>query len=160
MRLLLATLLLMISPGLQAIEEVSLQDIEDEPRFNELSNVLRCMVCQNQTISDSNADLAKDLRNQVKEKINAGQTNEEIIDYMVARYGDYILYRPPFNWATALLWIGPLLFAVIGFFMVFRILKQQNQQEDTKIDQAKQEKLQQMLCDTADTPGQDTGQAS
>jgi len=104
--ILLACWLLIASGLALAIQDIELRNVEDEPRFNELSNVLRCMVCQNQSIADSNAELARDFRNQVKEKINAGQSNDEIVDYMVQRYGDYILYKPPFNVATALLWFG------------------------------------------------------
>lgn len=142
--------LLLASFSLQAVEEVQLKHVEDEPRFNELSNVLRCMVCQNQTIADSNADLAKDFRNQVKEKINAGQSNEEIIDYMTARYGDYILYRPPFNAATALLWTGPFLLLVIGFFMILKVLRRRNQPDDVVPDPSQQDTLQQLLQATED----------
>lgn len=75
---------------------------------------LRCLVCQNQTIADSNADLAKDLRRQIREMLVAGKTDREVLDFMTQRYGDFVLYRPPFNPATALLWAGPALLAVGG----------------------------------------------
>jgi len=134
-----------------AIVDVELRDVGDEPRFNELSNVLRCMVCQNQSIADSNAELARDFRNQVKEKINAGQTNDEIVDFMVDRYGDYILYKPPFNMATALLWLGPFLLVIIGFIIIFRIFKRQGRgpDEDTT-DSEQQARLKAMLDDEGD----------
>ncbi len=160
MKLVLGALLLVLSFGVYAVEEIPLKNVEDEPRFSELSNVLRCMVCQNQTIADSNADLAKDFRNQVKEKINAGQSNDEIVDYMTARYGDYILYKPPFNWATALLWTGPFLLVVIGFFMILRILRRQNRQEEAELDVGQQQKLQQLLNESDDSHGKDSGQVS
>ena len=78
------------------------------------SEQLRCLVCQNQSIAESNAELAVDLRNQVIEQVKAGKTNKEIIDYMVERYGDFVLYRPPFKSTTYILWIGPIALFLIG----------------------------------------------
>lgn len=80
-------------------------------RAADLAAQLRCLVCQNQTIADSNADLAVDLRRQIDEQIRAGRSDREIVDFMVARYGDFVLYRPPFKATTALLWLGPVAFA-------------------------------------------------
>ena len=77
-------------------------------RVVEVSEQLRCLVCQNQSIAESNAELAVDLRNQVIEQVKAGKTNQEIVDYMVDRYGDFVLYKPPFKLSTAILWLGPL----------------------------------------------------
>ena len=79
-----------------------------------LSEKLRCLVCQNQTIADSNAELAQDLRRQIHEQIAAGKSDDEIIAYMVARYGDFVLYQPPVKSTTALLWAGPALLLVAG----------------------------------------------
>ena len=76
-----------------------------------LAEELRCLVCQNQTIADSNAELALDLRRQIREQIAAGKTDDEIVDYMVARYGDFVLYQPPVKATTLLLWAGPALLA-------------------------------------------------
>ena len=90
-----------------------------EKRMVELTEQLRCLVCQNQSIADSHADLAIDLKNQVREKMKAGQTDAQIIDYMVARYGDFVLYKPPVKATTLPLWFGPfalLLAAVAGLF--------------------------------------------
>ena len=75
-------------------------------RVVEVSEQLRCLVCQNQSIADSNAELAVDLRNQVIEQVKAGKTNKEIVDYMVERYGDFVLYKPPFKANTVILWLG------------------------------------------------------
>lgn len=87
-----------------------------EKRVVQLASELRCLVCQNQSLADSNADLAIDLKNQVREMIAAGKSNQEVRDYMVARYGDFVLYKPPFKAATLMLWIGPFLclLAAIG----------------------------------------------
>lgn len=90
-----------------------------EKRMVELTEQLRCLVCQNQSIADSHADLAIDLKNQVREKMKEGQSDAQIIDYMVARYGDFVLYKPPVMATTLPLWFGPfalLLAAVAGLF--------------------------------------------
>lgn len=81
---------------------------------------LRCLVCQNQSIAESNAPLAVDLRNQVREQLRAGRTRTEITSYMVERYGNFVLYRPPVNAATLLLWLGPLLLVIVGFGVLYR----------------------------------------
>ncbi|QAU36140.1 cytochrome c-type biogenesis protein CcmH [Janthinobacterium sp. 17J80-10] len=78
-----------------------------EKRVAALSEQLRCLVCQNQSLADSNAALALDLKNQVREKLAAGQSEQQVVDYMVARYGDFVLYRPPVKTSTWLLWFGP-----------------------------------------------------
>jgi len=101
-----------------------------EQRVMTLASELRCLVCQNQTIADSNAPLAEDLRNQVREKMRQGSSNSEIIDYMVARYGDFVLYRPPLKLTTVLLWFGPLLLLAAGFAILLRrVLRRRPAQE-------------------------------
>ena len=89
-------------------------DPEMEKIVNEISAELRCLVCQNQTIADSSAGLAVDLKNQVREMVKTGQSQEDIVDYMVKRYGDFVLYRPPMKATTVLLWAGPFLLLLIG----------------------------------------------
>jgi cytochrome c-type biogenesis protein CcmH len=84
---------------------------DNDARYSALISELRCLVCQNQTIAESNAPLAADLRAQVKSQMDAGRTDAEIVDYLTARYGDFVLYRPPFRMRTWLLWLGP--FAVL-----------------------------------------------
>jgi cytochrome c-type biogenesis protein CcmH len=88
-----------------------------------LGEKLRCLVCQNQTIGESNAELAVDLRRQVREQIAAGKTDADIIDYMVKRYGDFVLYQPPVKGTTLLLWGGPALLLLLGAFTMFRIVR-------------------------------------
>ena len=85
-----------------------------EKRVVKLTSELRCLVCQNQSLADSNADLAIDLKNQVRSQMQAGKSDTEIRDYMVARYGDFVLYDPPFKSSTLLLWAGPFVLLVIG----------------------------------------------
>lgn len=92
--------------------------VADDPALEErvmrLSHDLRCLVCQNQSIAESNAPLAVDLRNQVREQFLAGKDEAAVVDYLVARYGDFVLYLPPFNATTLLLWVGPALLLVAG----------------------------------------------
>ena len=88
-----------------------------------LADELRCLVCQNQTIADSNAELAVDLRRQIREQIAQGRSDSEIVDYMVARYGDFVLYRPPLKPVTLLLWFGPPLLLLLGMVFLFRYLR-------------------------------------
>ena len=91
-----------------------------EQQVMAISAELRCLVCQNQTIADSSADLAVDLRNQVRSMLQRGESQAQIIDFMTARYGDFVLYRPPVKGTTALLWFGPaaLLVVAVGVFIV------------------------------------------
>ncbi len=98
-----------------------------EKRTLALSAELRCLVCQNQTIADSNAGLAVDLRNQVREMLRAGKSEKEILAYMTQRYGDFVLYRPPVNSNTALLWFGPPALLVVGGISLWLILRRRNQ---------------------------------
>ena len=92
---------------------------EQELRARNISKNIRCMVCQNQSIDESNAPLAKDLRILIREKIKAGKNNEEIYKFLTDRYGDFILLKPPFKLNTFALWFLPLIFFVIGIFIVF-----------------------------------------
>lgn len=97
-----------------------------EKRVTALSELLRCLVCQNQTIADSHADLAIDLKQQIREKMKAGESDKQIVDFMVARYGDFVLYKPPIKATTVMLWAGPfvLLAGALGV-LVFRLRKRQ-----------------------------------
>ncbi len=99
-----------------------------EKRLVKLSEELRCLVCQNQNIADSNAELAQDLRREIRGMIQAGKSDKEIIDFMVARYGDFVLYRPPIKATTILLWAGPLLLMFLGLVALVRYLRQRNLQ--------------------------------
>ena len=94
-----------------------------DKRTAALADELRCLVCQNQTIADSNAPLAVDLRNQIREQLAKGASEREVRDFMVARYGDFVLYKPPFKASTAALWIGPFLLLGIGVWVLRRVAK-------------------------------------
>jgi cytochrome c-type biogenesis protein CcmH len=93
-----------------------------DKRVAGLAHELRCLVCQNQTLADSNAPLAMDLRNQIREQLKAGASERDVIDFMVARYGDFVLYRPPFKASTLALWLGPFLLLALGAFLLVRRL--------------------------------------
>jgi len=88
---------------------------------------LRCLVCQNETLADSQADLAQDLRAQIREQMKAGKTDKEILSYLTDRYGQFVLYRPPVEPTTYLLWFGPFLFLLAGLLDLFRYVKQRRQ---------------------------------
>ena len=90
-----------------------------EKRVHQLSSELRCLVCQNQTLADSNAPLAVDLRNQVREQLKSGRSERDVIDFLTARYGDFVLYRPPLKASTVLLWAGPFLLLAFGLLLLF-----------------------------------------
>ncbi|MBL8314963.1 MAG: cytochrome c-type biogenesis protein CcmH [Rubrivivax sp.] len=108
-RLCLSCLLALFALGAQAGEAApAAEDPALEKRVMAISAELRCLVCQNQTIADSHAELAVDLRNQVRDMLRKGQSQDDIVSYMTARYGDFVLYRPPLKQSTALLWFGPL----------------------------------------------------
>ena len=102
------------------------QDSTLDRRVINLAHELRCLVCQNQTIADSNAPLAVDLRNQIREQLAAGKSERDVVDFMVARYGDFVLYRPPLKASTVLLWTGPFVFLIAGFYFLFRFLRRRH----------------------------------
>lgn len=108
------------------------QPMAEDPVANQravaLAEKLRCLVCQNQSIADSNAELALDLKRQIREQIAAGRSDADITRFMVERYGDFVLYRPPLNAATLLLWLGPLLLLVAGFALLLRHLRRRGAQ--------------------------------
>ncbi|NKC13143.1 MAG: cytochrome c-type biogenesis protein CcmH [Gammaproteobacteria bacterium] len=113
----------LLIPMAMAMELREFASAEDEARYRGLLHELRCLVCQNQSLADSDAQLAQDLRREVFEMIAAGEPDDAITAFMVARYGDFVLYRPPFKPLTAALWLGPPIFAAIGFFVLFKHIR-------------------------------------
>ena len=115
MKALVAALVLCVSTcAFGQADEVAHPDARVEQRLKTLGEELRCLVCQNQTIAESNAPLALDLRNQIREQVAQGRSDKQIRAYMVARYGDFVLYRPPFKATTVFLWLGPFVLLGIG----------------------------------------------
>lgn len=105
-----------------------------EARMTRIAAELRCLVCQNQTIADSHAELAVDLRNQVRDMLRQGKSEEEILAYMTARYGDFVLYRPPFKATTALLWAGPAVLLLGGLGVLFAVLRRRSRMDPAAFD--------------------------
>jgi cytochrome c-type biogenesis protein CcmH len=107
------------------------QPIADDPvledRVMNLAKELRCLVCQNESLADSRADLAVDLRNQIREQMKAGKSDKEIIAFLTERYGKFILFRPPMDPTTYLLWFGPFLLLLVGLLLLFRYVKQRRE---------------------------------
>ena len=107
-----------------------------EARLKAMSHELRCLVCQNSTLADSSAPLAEDLRKEIRAQMRAGKSDKEVVNYLVARYGDFVRYRPPVNNSTALLWFGPFLLLIIGGFVLYRVLKKHAGSDDIKGEDA------------------------
>lgn len=107
-----------------------------EARYQHLIEELRCLVCQNQNIAESNAPLAVDLRNQVLKMLEEGRSDSEIKDYLIARYGDFVLYRPPFKPVTWLLWVGPFLLLAIGLFVAIRNFRRSENPVTDSVDES------------------------
>lgn len=99
------------------------EDPKIEQRMKALTEQLRCLVCQNETLSDSRADLAEDLRKQIREQIRAGKSDQEILAFLTQRYGDFVLYKPPVKKTTYLLWFGPFVLLIAGTFVLYRYLR-------------------------------------
>jgi cytochrome c-type biogenesis protein CcmH len=146
--LLFALLLAFAAPFAAAGEATPTeQDPVAASRAVHLSEQLRCLVCQNQTIAESNAELAVDLRRQVREQIAAGRSDTEIIDFMTARYGDFVLYKPPLRVTTVLLWAGPGLLLLAGFVVLFRILRSRRQiADEAPLSAAERERAARLLA--------------
>jgi cytochrome c-type biogenesis protein CcmH len=106
-----------------------------DKRVMNIASELRCLVCQNQTLADSNAELAVDLRGSIREQLGRGASEREVIDFMVARYGDFVLYRPPLKASTVLLWAGPFLFLGIGTVVLVRRLRRKRPPEQPLSDE-------------------------
>ena len=124
LRSLLAAVLLFVAGEALAIDtERAFDDQKLQARYEQITHELRCLVCQNETIADSNATLAADLRRQVREMIAAGKSDDDIRDFMLARYGDFVLYKPRLTPVNFLLWAAPVLLLVIGVLFVLRFIR-------------------------------------
>jgi len=124
-----------------------------EARLKALAVELRCLVCQNQTLADSNAPLAEDLRREVREMIAKDMSDREIIDFLVSRYGDFVLYRPPWKLTTTLLWVGPFLLMEAGAIgLVFALRRRQKKMTDVTLSEAEHNRVTQLLSEGARRP--------
>lgn len=138
--------LFLLSQSVHAeIEVYQFANPEIELRYQSLTEELRCLVCQNQNIADSHAELAQDLRRKVYEKLNSGESNEQIIAYMTERYGDFVLYRPPFNTRTLILWLAPVLTLLIGGIGFWSLLKRRENSTEEKLSDTELADLNKLL---------------
>ncbi|MCX8049843.1 MAG: cytochrome c-type biogenesis protein CcmH [Methylohalobius sp.] len=112
--------------ALAGVEVRQFPDPKLETRYHHLIEELRCLVCQNQSLADSNADLAEDLRSEVYTMLLAGKSDQEIVDFLVSRYGDFVLYRPPLKTTTALLWLGPFIAMALGALTLWRLIRRRS----------------------------------
>jgi len=153
MRVLVLLAVMLLSGTAQAIfTEQPLSDPSEEARAQHLMKELRCLVCQNQAISESHAPLARDLRVVLRERIAAGDSDTAALDYMVQRYGDWVLLDPPFKMKTLILWLGPLIILIPGLIIVFVFLRRRSSPLATAsvapaLDTAEQEELKRALTD-------------
>jgi cytochrome c-type biogenesis protein CcmH len=136
--LLLAVLVATAMPVLAIDTQGAFEDPALQARYEHINRELRCLVCQNQTIADSNATLAQDLRREVREMIEAGKTDAEIRDFMIERYGDFVLYRPRLTPVNFLLWGAPVLLLLLGTFVGIRIIRRQAANVDDESPEAGQ----------------------
>ncbi|HMI38768.1 MAG TPA: cytochrome c-type biogenesis protein [Nitrospiraceae bacterium] len=148
-------MIILLIPSLVAAEEA--RPLADNPqveaRLKTLAVELRCLVCQNQTLADSNAPLAEDLRREVREMITKGMSDREIIDFLVQRYGDFVLYRPPWKATTTLLWLGPFLLLIAGATaLVLALRRRQKKLADVTLSEAEHNRVAQLLSEGANRP--------
>ena len=134
-RVLLAMFLVLANAAMAfaVLPEEMLKDVALETRARSISQGLRCLVCQNQSIDDSNASLARDLRIIVRERLLAGDSDPQVVDFVVKRYGNYVLLKPPFQADTLLLWLLPFVLMLAGLFVAWRYFKQQPEPDDAEI---------------------------
>jgi len=137
--------LCVFSASLFAIEPIVFVDEDEEKRFRELTAELRCLVCQNQNIADSNAGLAIDLKNISLEQIREGKTDAQIKDFLVQRYGDFVLYEPQFKSSTWLLWLGPFGVVLIGGIGIWLTIRKRAGNTESLIPDPDQEQLDKAL---------------
>lgn len=150
MRKLLAAAALVLSGSLFAAGEATM--VADDPvleaRVINLSRTLRCLVCQNETIAASRAPLAIDLRNQVREQLASGKSEDEVVDFLVSRYGDFVLYTPPFRASTLLLWLGPGTLGIVGIaWLAFRLRRRAANASAPELTEAERAQARKLLGD-------------
>lgn len=145
----LSILLLLLLPlqGFANIEAYSFDDPDKEARYHKLITELRCVVCVSQNIADSNAELAQDLRRQTYEMIQRGASNEEVVTFMVQRYGEYVLYRPPLRPSTALLWAGPFIIFAIGVIVLIVFIRRRNKEPEVELTSEEHARAKSLLDD-------------
>jgi len=127
------------------LEEFTFQSPAQEHQFRELIGKLRCLVCQNESLAASQADLAQDLRKEVYHMMQEGKSQDEIIAFLVARYGDFVLYQPPVKPSTYILWFGPFVLIGVGGFLLLRALQRKKRESDADLTTAERDRIEQLL---------------
>ena len=152
MKRLLFIVILIMSVNCYGVDYRQLADTKQQESYDTLTKELRCLVCQNQTIADSNAELAADLRRQVYEMLEKGKSRDEIVQFMTDRYGDFVLYKPAFKGKTTILWIAPIVFLLMGLITVFFFIRRkkasvnlQDQAGSLQNNEEKQNKIRNLL---------------
>jgi cytochrome c-type biogenesis protein CcmH len=144
--LLWACLLTVSAASAFTLEEFTFDDPVRAEAFRELIEEIRCLVCQNESLAGSQAELAQDLREEVYRMFQEGKSRDEIVDFLVARYGDFVLYDPPLKPATYALWFGPFLFIGIGAIFLIRTLLQKRQSRDRELSDEERQRLQELIA--------------
>ena len=148
MRRCLAFLVALLAlPAAAVIETYEFSSPELEARYRQLSQELRCPKCQNQNIADSNAPISQDLRRLLYRQLEAGASDEEILEDMVRRYGEFVRYRPDFDRNTAFLWLAPVLFLVVGAGLAVVVLRRARGSEPVELDRGEQARLEALLAE-------------
>jgi cytochrome c-type biogenesis protein CcmH len=129
------------------IEAYHFDDPAKEARYKNLIEELRCLVCQNQNLADSNAELAQDMRRLTYEMVQQGNSEEDIVTFMVQRYGDFVMYRPPFRRSTALLWVGPFIILGVGLLILVIFIRRRNSEPAPKLSRDEHERARHLLED-------------
>jgi cytochrome c-type biogenesis protein CcmH len=145
---------LFVQAGVAAIEDYAFADAEQEARYHRLTDEMRCPMCLNSNVAGSDAPIAADLRAEVLRQLRAGRSDDEIMTFMKARYGDFITYRPPLNRGTALLWFGPLALLLAGFIVLRRLLGavRSGQPAQGELNDEERGRLQALLDEDKESP--------
>jgi cytochrome c-type biogenesis protein CcmH len=152
-RIVVLLAMLTVAGALGAKEAVPLgDDPKVEARLITIAEELRCLVCQNESLIASRADLAMDLKRQVREQIKAGKSDAEIRDYMVARYGDFVLYRPPVKGSTLALWLGPFALLIAGFCAIWIFVRRRRAAPEPALSGEQEARADELLANRADHP--------
>ena len=147
---LLAGLMTATSAGAYTLEEFTFEDPAQSEAFRELIEEIRCLVCQNESLAGSQAELAQDLREEVYRMFQEGKSRDEIVDFLVARYGDFVLYDPPLKPSTYVLWFGPFFLISIGAFFLVRTLLSKRQSRDRELSDEERQRLQELIARAED----------
>jgi cytochrome c-type biogenesis protein CcmH len=148
--LIIGLLSLQVLPALAGVEMFDFSGKVNEDRYMALISQLRCLVCQNQSLADSDADLAHDLRVEVYEHMQKGENDRQVIDFLVSRYGDFVLYKPPVKPSTYLLWYGPFVLLALGVTVVVINIRRRGRQSETTFSKEEQARIAALLGDEQD----------